>query len=140
MPACKKPVKVSLPLAARPMTELLPACPNAPLENEGTTSKSPRGQVHFFPFFLAETRQEGRGRRVKPARFLSAPPSGRSEAERLDAAAALRTIVAENGIPPTHALRVLLLTLPRVPGRFSFLGDRLRLLTPFERSPWSVTG
>ena len=127
---------------ARFMTELLAACPIAPLENEGRTSKVSREQVHFFPFFLAETRQERIGRRVKPARFLSAPPGGRSEAERLDAAPALRTIVTKNGIRPTHVLLVsgwlLVLTFHRISVPFCIRRRCLRLLTPSEPSPWSA--
>ena len=64
--------------------------------------------------------------------------------ERLDAAPALRTIVAEKWDGPTHVRPVpgcpFLLMLHRVRCRFSFAGDRLRLLTPSEASPWFVTG
>lgn len=61
--------------------------------------RSPQGRVHFFyPFSLVESRTGARGRRVKPARFVGALPSSRSETKRLDAPPALRKIVAENGM------------------------------------------
>jgi hypothetical protein len=79
---------------ARPMTELLPACPIAPLENEGTTSKSPEDKSISSHFFLV---REDRSEMSQARAFLGAPPSGGSVAERLDAAPVLRTMVAENG-------------------------------------------
>jgi hypothetical protein len=80
MPACKKPVKVSLrPAALDQKTEHSPARLIAPLENEGMTSKSPEDKSISSHFFLAERGQERTGRRVKPARVLSAPPRTNSE-------------------------------------------------------------
>jgi hypothetical protein len=71
---------------------------NAPLEKEGTSSKSPEDKSISLPIFPSGD-STGAERETSQARafsrFLGAPPSGRSEAERLDTAPALRTIVQE---------------------------------------------
>jgi len=53
--ACQRtrnPSRFPFARCARPVTELLPACPIAPLENEGMTSKCPEGKFissHLYP-------------------------------------------------------------------------------------------
>lgn len=126
------------------MAEFLLARPIAPLENEGTTSKSPEDKSISSHFFLAETGQERRGRRVKPARVLNAPPSGRNEVERLDAAPALRTVAAEKmgWLNPCAACPggPLMLMVDRIRCRFLLAGDRLLLLASPDPNPRSVIG
>jgi hypothetical protein len=96
MPACKKPSKVSRRLAgAGSMTELLPACPNRSTGRRSLTLKVSRGESIFFHFSPLESKT-GAERETGQARALGARQrSGRSEAERLDAASALRILAQE---------------------------------------------
>ena len=81
---------------ARPMTELSPAWPNCSARKRRHRFEIFRREVHFFTHFSWWTQdRSGEGDGSSPRVFLARRPSGPSEAERLDAAPALRTIVTE---------------------------------------------
>jgi len=107
--------------------------------------EAPEGRVHFFlPIFPSgEQDRSAEGGGSSPRDFSARRPSGRSEAKRLDAL--LRFVKSSSKMGWTYPCTAVpdcpfLPMRHRVRCHFSLAGDRLRLLTPSQASPWFVTG